>query len=87
MFGPDEPALRSLRTKVESEWVPGMRTLVDVDAASLPALWDADFILGAKDTSGEDTYVLCEINVSAVLPFPPQAPAMLARATLAALLA
>ena len=84
MYGPDEPALRSLRTKVEAEWVPAMQTLVDIDAASLPALWDADFILGAKDASREDTYVLCEINVSAVLPFPPEAPTILAQATLAA---
>jgi hypothetical protein len=28
---------------------------------------------------GEDTYVLCEINVSSVAPFPDQAPAEIAR--------
>jgi hypothetical protein len=84
MYGPDEPALRSLRTKVESDWVPAMQTLVDVDDASLPALWDADFLFGTKDDSREDTYVLCEINVSAVLPFPAEAPPKIAQATLAA---
>jgi uncharacterized protein DUF6815 len=85
MFGPHEPTLRALRERVESEWVPGMQKLVDVDTASLPALWDADFLLGAVTASGEDTYVLCEINASSVLPFPPEALPALARATLAAL--
>jgi hypothetical protein len=28
---------------------------------------------------GQDTYVLCEINVSSVLPFPEQAPSEIAR--------
>jgi hypothetical protein len=85
MFGPDEPSLLVLRRRVESEWVPAMQKLVDVDTASLPALWDADFLLGPKSAAGEDTYVLCEVNVSSVLPFPPDAPSKLARATLAAL--
>ena len=62
-----------------------MQTLVDVDEAALPALWDADFLYGPKTPSGDDTYVLCEINVSAVLPFPPEAPPKLAHATLAAI--
>jgi glutathione synthase/RimK-type ligase-like ATP-grasp enzyme len=85
MYPPDEPTFRSLRANVESEWVPAMQTLVDVDDASLPALWDADFLYGPKQPSGDDSYVLCEINVSSVLPFPPEAPPKLARATLAAL--
>jgi hypothetical protein len=85
MFGPDEPTLGELRERVESEWVPAMQKLVDVDTASLPALWDADFLLGPVTASGEDTYVLCEINASSVLPFPPDALPTLARATLAAL--
>jgi hypothetical protein len=84
MYGSDEPAFRSLRTKVESEWIPAMQTLVEVDAESLPALWDADFLLGPKDASRADSYVLCEINVSAVLPFPAEAPPKLTQATLAA---
>jgi len=33
-------------------------------------LWDADVMYGEKDANGADTYVLCEINVSAVYPFP-----------------
>ena len=35
-----------------------------IDAASLPIIWDADFLYGPRTASGEDTYVLCEINVS-----------------------
>src|SRR5262249_41596775 len=84
MFAPDEPALRTLRERVESEWVPGMQRLVDVDPSALPVLWDADFLAGLPTKSGEDSYVLCEINVSSVLPFPPDAPAAVARATAAA---
>jgi hypothetical protein len=85
MFGPDELTLRTLRERVEREWVPAMQKLVDVDDASLPALWDADFLLGPTTGSGDDTYVLCEINASSVLPFPPEALSKLARAALAAL--
>lgn len=47
-----------------------MLRVLDLDVDSLPVLWDADFLYGPKTASGEDTYVLCEINVSAVYPFP-----------------
>jgi hypothetical protein len=62
-----------------------MQEIVGVEAASLPVLWDADFLYGPKDEAGEDTYVLCEINVSAVYPFPEQAPGKLAQAVAARL--
>ena len=39
----------------------------------LPVLWDADFLYGPKDAADNNTYVLCEINVSSVYPFPPDA--------------
>ena len=32
--------------------------------ASLPIIWDADFLYGPCDRAGTDTYVLCEINAS-----------------------
>jgi hypothetical protein len=48
------------------------RTLA-LDPADLPVLWDADFLYGPKDAAGADTYVLCEINVSSVYPFPDEA--------------
>jgi hypothetical protein len=42
-------------------------------ASDLPVLWDAVFLLGTKSAEGADNYVLCEINVSSVYPFPPSA--------------
>jgi hypothetical protein len=85
MFAPDEPTLRTLRERAESEWVPAMQTMLGVAPASLPVLWDADFLLGPRSPSGEDTYALCEINVSSIVPYPPLAPRKLAQATRAVL--
>jgi hypothetical protein len=73
------PEFQALRTIMESDWTPQMMKLQDVDIGSLPIIWDADFLYGPRDTSGEDTYVLCEINVSSVFPFPQQAPPEIAR--------
>jgi len=70
MEGPDVPAYQLLRVKAESEWVPQMKTILGLERESLPVIWDADFLYGPKNAAGEDTYVLCEINVSAVWPFP-----------------
>jgi uncharacterized protein DUF6815 len=50
------------------------------EVPQLPVLWDADFLLGPRDENGADTYVLCEINVSAVTPFPAEAPPKIALA-------
>jgi hypothetical protein len=77
---------QALRTKMESEWMPQMMQLLDIDAESLPIIWDADFLYGPRTAAGEDSYVLCEINVSSVFPFPEQAPAEIARRALARLL-
>ena len=64
---------------MESEWTPQMMQALDIDAESLPIIWDADFLYGPRDAAGRDTYVLCEINVSSVFAFPDQAPAEIAR--------
>lgn len=85
MYPPDEPAFRRLRALVETDWVPAMQSIVQVDEMSLPVLWDADFLFGPPTAGGEDTYVLCEINVSAVSPFPDEAPPKVAAAVLASL--
>ena len=77
---------QALRTKMESEWTPQMMQLLDIDPESLPIIWDADFLYGPRAASGEDTYVLCEINISSVFPFPEQAPAEIARRALDRLL-
>jgi hypothetical protein len=77
------PAFQALRTAMESEWIPGLMRSLNIAPASLPAIWDADFLYGPRSSFGEDTYVLCEINVSCVSPFPDDAPLAIARRTLA----
>jgi hypothetical protein len=81
------PGFQRLRTLMESEWLPSMRRLLGIDRQSLPVVWDADFLYGPKDESGEDTYVLCEINVSCVFPFPDEAVEKMAESVVARLLA
>jgi len=76
MSDEDNPAFGTLRAQLEQDWLPGLLTSTAVSRDELPLLWDADFLHG--DTSG--AYLLCEINVSSVLPFPPHAPSALARA-------
>jgi hypothetical protein len=63
-----------------------MISLLGIDAASLPIIWDADFLHGPRTASGEDTYILCEINVSSVWGVPDQAPAAIAHGVKARLL-
>jgi hypothetical protein len=48
----------------------------------LPIIWDADFLYGPRTRSGEDTYILCEINVSSCFAIPDEAPAAIARLAL-----
>ena len=83
MEGPDAPACQLLRQRAEETWVPEMARLLDLDVRELPVIWDADFLFGTKDARGEDSYVLCEINASAVWPFPPMASSTIAANTLA----
>jgi hypothetical protein len=78
-------AFQALRTRMESEWTPQMMQLLDIDAGSLPIIWDADFLYGPRDAAGKDTYVLCEINISSVFPFPDHASLEIARLALARL--
>jgi hypothetical protein len=80
--GPDDVRFQRLRGVMEGDWTPGMARLLDIAPAELPVIWDADFLLGPKTASGEDSYVLCEINVSSVFPFPDEAPDVLAATTL-----
>jgi hypothetical protein len=70
---------QALRHKMETEWTPQMMATLGIDAAGLPIIWDADFLYGPRAASGEDTYVLCEINVSSVFAIPDDAPAEIAR--------
>ncbi|MDP3760693.1 MAG: Cj0069 family protein [Ramlibacter sp.] len=70
--GPELPQFQRLKCLLETEWVELLRTQVGLRAEQLPLLWDCDFMLGEPDASG-DSYVLCEVNVSSVSPFPPSA--------------
>jgi len=53
--------------------------VLGISSESLPIIWDADFLYGPRTATGEDTYVLCEINVSSVFAIPEQAPVAIAR--------
>jgi hypothetical protein len=64
---------------MENEWTPQMAQLLGIERDALPIIWDADFLYGPRTAAGDDTYVLCEINVSSVMPIPEQAPAEIAR--------
>ncbi len=80
---PTKTEFQALKNKLEHEWIPAVQQLLEIDTESLPILWDCDFLLGPKDKSGEDTYVLCEINVSSVAPYPESAVPYIVDATAA----
>ncbi|MGY3562606.1 hypothetical protein ACVWXP_005875 [Bradyrhizobium sp. USDA 4463] len=79
MHGPDAQPFQTLRRLMEDEWTPQMMKLLAIDEASLPVIWDADFLYGPRDADGADTYVLCEINASSCFAIPDEAPAAIAR--------
>ena len=79
MHGSDAAPFQALRMKMESEWTPQMMQVLGIGAKELPIIWDADFLYGPRTATGEDTYVLCEINVSSCFAIPEEAPAAIAR--------
>src|SRR5258708_28632604 len=68
--GPSAPAFQVLRARMETEWVPELQRLLDLDTASLPVIWDADFLFGPKTEAGDDSDVLREINLRSTFAFP-----------------
>jgi hypothetical protein len=80
---PDKAEFQRLKQQLETDWLPAVQRLLDIETVQLPLIWDCDFLLGSRNAAGEDSYVLCEINVSCVSPFPDAALEPLARATLA----
>jgi hypothetical protein len=80
---PTNPEFQALKQKLEGEWVMEMQELLLIDTASLPILWDCDFLLGPKDNDGKDTYILCEINASSVAPYPESAVPFIVETTVA----
>ena len=79
-YPPNRPDFQSLKDRLERKWVPAMCRVLAIHTGDLPLIWDADFLLGPKTNNGDDTYILCEINVSSVFPFPDDALAPLADA-------
>jgi len=82
-FPPTRADFQRLKQKLEREWLGELCRLLGLEKSQLPVIWDADFLYGPKSHAGGDTFVLCEINVSSVYPFPEDALAPLAAETLA----
>ncbi len=81
----DLPPFQPLRRLLESRWIELLRERVGLPRERLPLLWDCDFLLGEPSAAQDERYVLCEINVSSVSPFPPSAIAPLVAAVQARL--
>lgn len=89
MYAPTEPAFARLRQRLETQWVPAILSMVGLGVGDLPALWDIDLLISdtfEADGVGEPRFVLCEINASSVIPFPPEAPDRVAAHVVAQLL-
>lgn len=76
----DDPRFQALRQRLEQAWVQMLCHSTGVAPHALPLLWDADFLLGER-YADEERYVLCEVNVSSVSPFPESAIAPLVEAS------
>ena len=74
-FPPTDPRFQELKERLEGAWLPEMLTTLGMSVDELPCLWDADFMF--REGGG---YMLCEINVSSVYPYPESAIAPLAAA-------
>jgi hypothetical protein len=82
-YPPTRSDFQRLKDALEREWLDQLCGIVGLEKTQLPILWDADFMYGEKAANGVDTFVLCEINVSSVYPFPDDALGPLAAETLA----
>ena len=78
--GPDDARFQHLRRSLEDAWVESLCERLSVKRERLPLLWDADFLLGGAAGERDERYVLCEINVSSVSPYPESANAALVQA-------
>lgn len=83
--GPQLAQFQGLKQRLEAEWVELLCDRLGVARERLPLLWDIDFMAGDPATDGSERFVLCEINVSSVSPFPPSAIAPLVGAIAARL--
>jgi hypothetical protein len=67
------PQFQGLKRRLETEWIELLRRQVGLAREQLPLLWDCDFMFGEPTPEQPERFVLCEINVSSVSPFPPSA--------------
>jgi hypothetical protein len=74
-----DPRFQRLRRLMEEEWTPQLTAMLNMARDDLPMIWDADFMLGPMQPDGSDSYVLGEINVSSVHPYPDEAPVEIAK--------
>ena len=80
-FDASWPEAQALKTQLEGSWITQLRETVSLPHERLPLLWDCDFMLGETPPGAAARYVLCEVNVSSVSPFPPSSAAPLIAAT------
>lgn len=74
LYHPAEwPPGQALKRLLETQWIELLCRRVGVGHDQQPMLWDCDFMFGEPNAGKSDRYVLCEINVSSVSPFPPSA--------------
>lgn len=71
--GPDLPEFQALRQRLQTQWVGLLRERLGLTHGQLPLLWDCDFMFGEPAAGDPLSFVLCEVNVSSVAPFPPSA--------------
>lgn len=69
----EDPRFQDLRARLEGGWIDMLCDRAGVGSTRVPLLWDVDFLLGERGAEDEERYVLCEINVSSVSPFPQSA--------------
>jgi hypothetical protein len=79
--GPDLSEFRSLKQRLETTWTGLLCDRLGLARDRLPLLWDCDFMFGAPSPDEPHPFVLCEVNVSSVSPFPSSAIAPLVAAT------
>jgi len=67
------PQFQALKERLETGWIELLCARVGLAREQLPFLWDCDFMFGERPADASERYVLCEINVSSVAPFPDSA--------------
>ena len=89
--GPGSTTLPTCRTSrpeapLETQWMPQLQRTLDIDARGCPCCGTAiSCSASRRGRSDEERYVLCEINVSSVAPFPASAIEPLVTATMRSL--